>query len=164
MKRLYSTTDPTEAEILRAMLRDAGIESTLDNEGGADYAIGMPISVSPLGIHVSDEDAATGAEILAAHFEKKPLATEDDPDAPPEMSLDESAVFEAKVRDGRSKGRFWLAFFLLLPTAVWAVSMLLSGNGIGAAVGAGVLIGAVGIGWLLHVLAKPAAQKKGPAS
>ena len=56
MKRLYGTTDPAEAEILRALLRDAGIESTLDEDGG---------------IHVSNEHAAAGAEALAAHFERQ---------------------------------------------------------------------------------------------
>jgi len=56
MKRLYGTTDPAEAAILRALLRDAGIESTLDEDGG---------------IHVSNENAAAGAEALAAHFERQ---------------------------------------------------------------------------------------------
>ena len=56
MKRLYGTTDPAEAQILRTLLRDAGIESTLDEDGG---------------IHVSSEQAAAGAEALAAHFERQ---------------------------------------------------------------------------------------------
>lgn len=55
MKRLYATTDPAEAAALRALLRDAGIESTLDPDGG---------------ILVSNENAAAGAEALAAHFER----------------------------------------------------------------------------------------------
>ena len=46
----------SEAEILRTLLRDAGIESTLDEDGG---------------IHVSSEHAAAGAEALAAHFERQ---------------------------------------------------------------------------------------------
>lgn len=46
MKRLYATTDPTEAELLRALLRDAGID-------------------------VADQDAPAAAELLAAHFEKQ---------------------------------------------------------------------------------------------
>jgi hypothetical protein len=57
MKRLYGTTDPAEAEAIRALLKDAGIESTFDPEG--------------LGIHVRDEDAPKAAEVLAAHFEKQ---------------------------------------------------------------------------------------------
>ena len=56
MKRLYGTTDPAEAAILRALLRNAGIESTLDEDGG---------------IHVSNEHAAAGAEALAGHFERQ---------------------------------------------------------------------------------------------
>ena len=36
----------TEAQILRARLREAGIETTIDNEGGADYAVGLPTSIS----------------------------------------------------------------------------------------------------------------------
>jgi hypothetical protein len=42
VKRLYATIDLTEAEILRALLRDQGIESALDNEGGAALAVGVP--------------------------------------------------------------------------------------------------------------------------
>jgi hypothetical protein len=57
MKRLYGTTDATEAETLRALLKEAGIDSTFDPEG--------------LGIHVRDEDAPKAAEVLAAHFEKQ---------------------------------------------------------------------------------------------
>lgn len=58
MKRLYATIDAVEAEVLRALLRDRGIESALD-EGDDVNAI-----------LVRDEDAAAAAETLAEHFEK----------------------------------------------------------------------------------------------
>lgn len=164
MKRLYATTDPAEAEILRALLRDAGIESRLDNSGAADYAIGLPTSVTPLGITVSDEDAAPAAEILAAHFEKHPLPTEDDPEAPEPMSLDETATFEAKVRSGKSKGRFWLAFFLLLPTAVAALSFALQGEWGRAAAAVGLLAGIVALAVGFESMVWPRLKRKEPAS
>lgn len=113
MKRLYATTDLAEAQILRALLRDAGIESSLDNEAGAAFAIGLPTSAAPLGINVSDEDAAAAAEVLAAHFEKQTVM-EDDPEAPPPLTPEESAAFDEKVRRGRPRRRWWMALLLLL--------------------------------------------------
>ncbi|MBV8879843.1 MAG: DUF2007 domain-containing protein [Planctomycetaceae bacterium] len=163
MKRLYATTDPAEAAILRALLRDAGIESRLDNEGGADYAIGLPTSVAPLGIDVGDEDAPAAAEILAAHFEKQPLPGDDDPDAPAPLSPEETATFEAKVLRGRSKGRFWLAFFLLLPLAVTALSSALRGDGRLAAAAAALLVGIVALGAGFEFLVWPRLKRKKPA-
>jgi hypothetical protein len=164
MKRLYATTDPTEAQVLRALLRDAGIETTIDNEGGADYAIGLPTSISPLGLNVSDEDAAAAAEILAAHFEKHPLPMDDDPEAPEPLSAKESAAFEAKVRERKPRGRFWLAFVLLLPTGVGAVSAVIRGNSREAAVYIGALIGIVALGIGFETLIWPRLKRKGPAS
>jgi hypothetical protein len=164
MKRLYATTDPAEAQILRALLRDAGIETSLDNEGGADYAIGLPTSVAPLGLNVSDEDAAAAAEILAAHFEKLPLPMEDDPEAPEPLSLEESASFEAKVRAKRPRGRFWLAFFLLLPTTVAAVVCALRGEWTIAAIAAGMLVGILALGIGFETMIWPRLKRKGPAS
>jgi len=53
VKRLYATTDLTEAELLRALLRDQGIESSLDNSAGAALAVGLPTAAVPIGINVS---------------------------------------------------------------------------------------------------------------
>ncbi len=163
MKRLYATTDPTEAEILRALLRDAGIETTLDNAGGADFVGGLPISAVPLGINVGDEDAAAAVEILAAHFEKHPLPTDDDPEAPEPLSVEESASFEAKVRQSKPRGRFWLAFVLLLPTAVAALSAAITGNAREAAVYGGALVGILALGMGFEALIWPRLKRKGPA-
>jgi hypothetical protein len=163
MKRLYATTDPTEAEILRALLRDAGIETTIDNEGGADYIGGLPISAVPLGINAGDEDAAAAAEILAAHFEKHPLPMDDDPEAPEPLSAEESASFEAKVRGRKPRGRFWLAFVLLLPMAVAALSAVIRGNSREAAVFGGMLAGIVALGIGFETLIWPRLKRKGPA-
>jgi hypothetical protein len=82
MKRLYATTDPTEAELLRAYLRDEGIESMLDNEGGAAYAVGLPTGAVPLGINVSDQDAPAAAEALGRYFEKEMGPSERAPSEP----------------------------------------------------------------------------------
>ena len=163
MKRLYATTDPTEAKILRALLRDAGIETTIDNEGGADYIGGLPISAVPLGINVGEEDAAAAAEILAAHFEKHPFPMDDDPEAPEPLSAEESASFEAKVRESKPRGRFWLAFVLLLPTAVAALSYTLAGKWAGAAVFGGMLVGTIAMGIGFETLIWPRLKRKGPA-
>lgn len=82
MKRVYATTDPIEAEVLRALLRDAGVESMLENRGSADFAIGMSTSAVPLGTGVSDEDAQEAVDILARHIGHRPPEGPPDPRPP----------------------------------------------------------------------------------
>jgi hypothetical protein len=95
MKRLYATADLTEAELLRALLRDQGIESSLDNTGGDVLAVGLPTAAAPIGINVSDEHAPAAEEALARHFEKKDTEElEADPGAPPALTPEESACFK----------------------------------------------------------------------
>lgn len=164
MKRLYATTDPIEAELIRALLRDRGIESDLDNEGGASLAVGLPTGAVPLGINVSDEDAAAAAETLAAHFEKQQAQeTEDDPDAPAPLSEAESADFERKVRRSGSRMRYWLVFFYLLPGAIGALVGAALGNWKGAALAAGGVGGLIALGWFLNLLTESQVKQKEPA-
>jgi hypothetical protein len=162
MKRLYATTDPTEAEILRALLRDAGIESTLDNEGGAAYAVGLPTGAVPLGITVADGDAAAGAEVLAAHFEKQTVM-EDDPEAPPPPTPEESARFEEKVRRDSAKMRRRLAQFFLILGALSGLAGASVGSWEGALVVGGSCVGLVALVWFVSLLAEPDGREKGPA-
>ena len=164
MKRLYATTDQTEAELIRAHLRDAGIESSIDNQLGAAYAIGLPTSASPLGIYVRDEDAAEAAEILALHFEKKDDAGEADPDAPPPLSPEESAQFEEKVRKGKPRRRFWLAFVWLLPGILGMICYALAGLWALALVSLGANVGLLGLLWLVNAIAGSQRKRNEPAS
>ena len=96
MKRLYATTDPHEAELLRKLLRDQGIESTLENDGG---------------IHVKDEDAPSAAEALAGHFEKQEAHSE----APPPLTPEEDAAFEAKAKRRVYSKRLFLLLIFFWP-------------------------------------------------
>jgi hypothetical protein len=164
MKRLYGTTDPTEAELIRAHLRDAGIESSLDNQLGAAYAIGLPTSASPLGIYVRDEDAAEAAEILALHFEKKDDAAEADPDAPPPLSPEEAAQFEEKVRKGKPRRRFWLAFVWLFPGILGMICYALAGVWPLALGALGANLGILGLLWLVNAAAGRHRKRNEPAS
>jgi hypothetical protein len=119
VKRLYATTDLAEAEILRALLRDEGIESTLDNEGGAALAVGLPSAAVPIGINVSDADAPAAAEALARHFEKKDAEDmEADPEAPPPLTPEESASFQAKAGRRSFSRRFLILLFFFMPAIV----------------------------------------------
>lgn len=165
MKRLYATTDPAEAELLRALLRDAGIESTLDNEYGAPYAIGLPTAAVPLGINVGDSDAAQAAEILAGHFEKtEPADLVPDPDAPPPPSTEESAAFEERVHRNSAKWRFRLALVYLLPGAITALVLAFLGEWTGAAFSGGATAGLIALGWFVQLLLESRSEKNGPAS
>jgi hypothetical protein len=163
MKRLYATTDPAEAEILRALLRDAGIESTLDNEGAAAYAVGLPTGAVPLGINVVDGDAAAAAEVLAAHFQGQTVM-EDDPEAPPPIPPEESARFEEKVRRDSARMRRRLAQFFLLLGALSGLAGASVGSWQGALFVGGACFGLIALVWFVSLLAEPDEKGKGPAS
>ena len=163
MKLLYGTTDLTEAELIRAHLRDAGIESTLDNQHGAAYAIGLPTAAAPLAIYIRDEDAAEAAEILALHFEKKVDDGEPDPDAPPPLTPEESAKFEEQVRKGKPRRRFWLAFVYFFPAVLGALCYALAGDLKFAVVLLVTVLGGLGILWAINELAGLGRKRKEPA-
>jgi len=160
VKRVYATTNPTEAELVRARLRDAGIESTLDNEGGAAYAIGLPTSVSPLGIDVADEDAAEAERILSSPASEG----EPDPDAPPPLSTEESAAFEEKVRRGNRRWGRWLVYVYFLPGFVLLVVATVRADLKAAAVVAGAMGGLLALGWWINLMVESRGKEKGPAS
>lgn len=160
MKRVWTTTDPTEAELVRARLRDAGIESFLDNQGGTQYAIGLPTSVSPLGIDVADEDAADAAEILS-----RPAGEgEPDPEAPAPLSAEESAAFEAKVRRGNRRWGRWLVYVYFGPTALAFLVAILRADLRAAALAGGAIAGMLAVIWFVNMLVEGQVKKEGPAS
>ena len=63
-RKVYSTTNPADAELARIALRRHGIESFLENEGGAMYAIGMATSIVPLLVTVAERDGDAALAIL----------------------------------------------------------------------------------------------------
>jgi hypothetical protein len=69
---VWSATHHTEAELLRVALRRAGIESILENEGGADYAVGLGTSLVPYVITVAERDAERALEVLRAERDSSP--------------------------------------------------------------------------------------------
>ncbi|HVE40951.1 MAG TPA: DUF885 family protein [Planctomycetota bacterium] len=70
MKKVYSTTLIGQAEMLQMILRSRGIESRLENEGAANYAIGTPSAAAPIVIVVDDTDAEEAARVIAAEVQK----------------------------------------------------------------------------------------------
>jgi hypothetical protein len=70
MKKIYSTTLIGQAEMLQMILRSRGIESRLENEGAANYAVGTPSPAAPIVITVDDEDAEEAARVIAAELQK----------------------------------------------------------------------------------------------
>src|SRR5581483_10917675 len=71
MKVIWSTTDPAEASVFSALLREAGIPSSTENEGGALYAVGMPTSAVPLNIAVREADAERAQNLLRDFVHRK---------------------------------------------------------------------------------------------
>jgi hypothetical protein len=67
--QVWWATNSTEAELLRMALRRAGVESILENAGGADYAVGLGTSAVPYVISVADRDAPRALETLRAERE-----------------------------------------------------------------------------------------------
>ena len=72
LARVWSCTNPAEAELLRVELRRAGIPSVLENEGGASFAVGMGTVVVPYVITVSEDDAARALDLLRAERSRPP--------------------------------------------------------------------------------------------
>jgi hypothetical protein len=70
MKKVYSTTLIGQAEMLQMILRSRGIESRLENEGAAHYAVGLPSAAAPILIVVDDEDAEEAARVIAAEIQR----------------------------------------------------------------------------------------------
>ena len=68
LRKIYSTTSLQQVDLLRSALRRHGIESILENEGGALFAVGMATSVVPFVItvaesHVNQAIAVIGREV-----------------------------------------------------------------------------------------------------
>lgn len=71
VRKVFSTTNPAEAELVRVALRRHGIESILENEGGALYAIGMSTSIVPLEVTVAEKDADAALAVLRKEAGRK---------------------------------------------------------------------------------------------
>lgn len=122
MKRVYSTTLLEEAEFLRMALRDSEIDSFLENQGGAMYAVGMPTSAAPLYISVADDKADEAARViegvLAARRSSKPAPESDEPGA---------QKFRALVGRSRRRNRLIWLILILLPIALLPFSVRFAG-------------------------------------
>lgn len=119
MKVIWSTTDPAEASVFSALLGQVGIACTVENEGSAFYAMGMPTSVVPLNIAVQDSDAERAQGIIQDFVQKKRLSGE--------ASRDSEGAFEKSVQAGR---RRWVWMFVLgyaVPIAIILAAVAATG-------------------------------------
>ena len=66
MKRLYATESVDEAQRLQALLKQAGIESSIDTKSGGSVVTAAVV----FGLYVEDKDAPEAAGILADWIEK----------------------------------------------------------------------------------------------
>lgn len=66
MKRLYATESVDEAQRLQALLKAAGIESSLDTKSGGSVVTGAVV----FGLYVEDKDAPEAVGVLARWIEK----------------------------------------------------------------------------------------------
>ncbi len=71
MKTIYTTTLLEEANLIQLLLRDHRIESSLENQGGAMYAVGVPSAAVPLAITVLEKDAEKGTALIKDWLEKR---------------------------------------------------------------------------------------------
>ena len=79
MKAVFTTTSLQDAELLRVELRSQGIESLLENEHGAQSAIGLPTTLIPLIVSV-DEAQFAEAERAVKAWESGEKSAEPMPD------------------------------------------------------------------------------------
>ena len=75
MKRLYATPSVDEAQRIQALLKAAGIESSLDTKSGGSVSTGAVV----FGIYIEDKDAPEAVGVLAAWLEKEEAPEEDLP-------------------------------------------------------------------------------------
>jgi type III secretory pathway lipoprotein EscJ len=66
VKRLYATESVDEAQRIQALLKSAGIESSLETKSGGGVITGAVV----FGIYIEDKDAAEAVGILAGWLEK----------------------------------------------------------------------------------------------
>jgi len=79
VKRLYATPSVDEAQRIQALLKAAGIESSLETKSGGGVVTGAVV----FGIYIEDQDAPEAVGILAGWIEK-----DLDPDLP-DLPLEE---------------------------------------------------------------------------
>ena len=77
MKRLYATESVDEAQRIQALLKAAGIDSSLETKSGGSVVTGAVV----FGIYVEDRHAAEAAGVLASWLEKD--LDQDAPDLDP---------------------------------------------------------------------------------
>jgi hypothetical protein len=63
---VHSTTVSMEAQFVRLALVDHGIDCVVENEGAAEYAIGLPSAAAPLLLTVPAKQAETARQLVAA--------------------------------------------------------------------------------------------------
>jgi hypothetical protein len=66
--RIYSTTNPAEAEMLLVILRDHGIHGVIENQG-ATWAVGLATAAVPLVIAVSQIQETLARSVLRDAFD-----------------------------------------------------------------------------------------------
>jgi hypothetical protein len=69
MKRVYATGSLQEAELLRVLLRQNGIESLLENEFSSNVALGA--ASVPLIVTVSDADEPGAIHVIRKYLAKR---------------------------------------------------------------------------------------------
>ena len=69
LRKVYSTTSLQEVDLLRSALRRHGIESILENEGGALFAVGMATSVVPFVITVADSHVNQAIAVISRELD-----------------------------------------------------------------------------------------------
>jgi type III secretory pathway lipoprotein EscJ len=78
VKRLYATESVDEAQRLQALLKAAGIESSLDTKSGGSVVTGAVV----FGLYIEDKDAADAVEVLAKWMEME-METPEEPNLDP---------------------------------------------------------------------------------
>lgn len=76
---VHSTTVPMEADFVRMVLVDHGIECSVENEGAVGYAIGIPSTAAPLLLSVPEKQAETARQLVCAALRTMKLPVSSEP-------------------------------------------------------------------------------------
>jgi hypothetical protein len=117
MKPIYRPSSVLEADELRALLRQHGIESALENENSAQWNYNSV--TAPLTIMVADGDEQKAIRVVQEHFDRLR-------EKPPQLL----GAFERGLLFRRSERRSILVLFYVIIGLIFSGVAVISGPGI----------------------------------
>ena len=117
---IYRPSSSVEADLLRSILHERGIESTIENDTTSQW--NYRSVTAPLTITVADSDESRATEILQEHFDRLK-----------NQGAGPKGSFERGVASGRkARAQLLIAFYSIVSSAAFGLMTFASGWGLRA--------------------------------